>query len=365
MTREDDGDGIEGSIIASMSAPVKKTRIAVIDSLRGCLLILMALDHLGGFWSHTMYERFGFFSAAEGFFFLSGLVATQVALGKDTPGAWFRKRALTIWSWHMLSVFAVGLLVVLLANYGWHQLPGFAVVQADPIKALPAMAVLLHLPDFLDVLPLYVLLMLVASGLIPLLIQRIHSKRKVAWSLWGISTVIWGIAQFQVWGMLRTLLPSWMQVGAFDPLAWQWIFFSGAALALLAPTMNKWKWHWGAILGMGAILGLLWKNNLLGVSVPDRDHFWASRHELGPLRILSFACFAGVVSILAKRWPNGLTFRFTTLLGRHSLYVFVWHLPLVYLWLFRPRHFGEIAGIILPVLLVLSMAIPALWREKK
>jgi peptidoglycan/LPS O-acetylase OafA/YrhL len=67
-------------------------RITALDSIRGILLAWMAIDHWGGPISAQLYQRLGFWTAAEGFFFISGYVATQVALGKPDPQRWFLQR---------------------------------------------------------------------------------------------------------------------------------------------------------------------------------------------------------------------------------------------------------------------------------
>jgi len=46
-----------------------------IDTLRGMLLIIMTVDHLGGWLTVITGQSLGYVSAAEGFIFLSGFVS--------------------------------------------------------------------------------------------------------------------------------------------------------------------------------------------------------------------------------------------------------------------------------------------------
>ena len=49
-----------------------------LDTLRGLMLVMITINHLGSPLSLYTYQPFGFYSAAEGFVFLSGVVAGLV-----------------------------------------------------------------------------------------------------------------------------------------------------------------------------------------------------------------------------------------------------------------------------------------------
>lgn len=337
-------------------------RIPALDSLRGFFLILMTLDHLGGPIAQTLYGAFGFVSAAEGFFFLSGFVAIQVCLRRKSPSEWLLLRARKIWFWHILSVLALSLLVASCSTLGWKLLPGTNLLFSNPFSYFLSTASLVHLPDYLDVLPLYVMLMLLASVAIPAI--RI-TKQPVLVLLAG-STLGWGLAQIGLWNILRSPLPTWAKLGAFDPLAWQWVFFAGAALAMVTQRENPW-WKHRLVLPVSALLiGLFfcWKHACLGLPVFSETQFWNSRSSLGPLRIANTLAWVLFFTSLIHKFPKWVDWRFPAFLGRHSLYVFTFHLPLVYLWQFRSFSTGATLAILVPLLLVISLAIPALFHEK-
>jgi len=49
-----------------------------VDSIRGLLLILIAINHFGGWVAGVIWEPIGFVSDAEGFIFISGFVLSIV-----------------------------------------------------------------------------------------------------------------------------------------------------------------------------------------------------------------------------------------------------------------------------------------------
>jgi hypothetical protein len=78
-------------------------RSVLIDFLRGLCLVLMTVDHLPVSLAKFTWQTFGFISAAEGFVFLSGLVAGlvygRVAITKGVAAVRQRalRRALTLY----------------------------------------------------------------------------------------------------------------------------------------------------------------------------------------------------------------------------------------------------------------------------
>jgi hypothetical protein len=345
-----------------------KARTPVFDSIRGMLLILMTLDHLGGPIAGVLYGRLGFFSAAEGFFFLSGFIATRVALNKPDPARWFRARAFTIWSWHILSVLAVSFLVLVFHAQGFAPMPGLERLSEQPLPILAGAVAMIHLPDYLDVLPLYVLLMFFGN-LVLLACLKLHAS-KARWLILGGSIALWGLGTAGLWSHVRSTLPSWMHPGTFDPLCWQLVFTAGALLASFlhdkhqqgeaSPSISRRTF---LLATVASLVFLAWKNSWLPLPIFGDDGLLASRSHLGILRIISFSAIAVVATYLLTHHPAWLTFRFSTLLGRHSLQVFTWHIPLVYLWLSRPWHGPTFLVIAVPLAIVASLSIPALIRE--
>jgi hypothetical protein len=100
-------------------------RIFQIDALRGLMLVSMGVNHMlrqpafasVSYLQEYTYEPLGFFSAAEGFFFLSGLIA-GIVYGKPILNGDFRtsksralKRAREIYVVNMTAFCSDGVLI--------------------------------------------------------------------------------------------------------------------------------------------------------------------------------------------------------------------------------------------------------------
>ncbi len=77
------------------------------DSLRGLMLVCMTVNHLPSSLRAFTDESLGIFSSAEGFVFLSGMLAGLVytrRLRRDGPGGLHQavvQRATRIYAWHV------------------------------------------------------------------------------------------------------------------------------------------------------------------------------------------------------------------------------------------------------------------------
>ncbi len=343
------------------------SRVTALDSIRGLLLVWMAIDHWGGPISAQLYQRLGFWTAAEGFFFISGYVATQVALERPDPRDWFLRRSRLVWKWHIVALSLMAALSLSLPVFGWTPLPGMA--GSAPLRDLLGSSILFHQPDYLDVLPLYVLLLLGAGLCVPALVRRAPAHAS-AWVL-GCSLLLWLAGQCGARASIRALfLPDWMRMGLFDPLGWQLIFFAGVSLALLrreGGIVYDARWRIAVRIALPlALLFLCWRNGVFGLEPLPDESLLTSRAGLGPLRLTSFGVAVVLVAETIRRWPRALDWAPTRFLGQHSLTVFSLHLPLTYLWCFRPAEGPWIARVVVPLLMVgclfLVAAAHARWK---
>ena len=293
----------------------------------------MTLDHFGRPISYYLYQCFGFFSAAEGFFFLSGfvgMIAATSKAAKDPSQGWMRRRAVRIWVYHMLTMAVLSALALLCIP---GLVPYFKALFEHPLQASFWGSLLVYTPMWLDVLPLYVIFLLVGSFVFPLLVKA-KSARTVL-LLWLPSLVLWIAAQFDLRGAVNSLLPAWIHHGTFDPFGWQFAYFTGAA---------TYAW-WCRAKAAGAarivnaatpvllavfVFCFLWSHQF--IEIPSPSDFWVSREHLGIFRFFNFYVFMLLVCWVVRVRQGLLDFRPLNTVGRHSLDVYTAHIVLIYMW---------------------------------
>ncbi len=362
------------SLVAAGSLGDARTgREPLLDLLRGFFLVLMTVDHLDGVLSKYCYEAFGFVTAAEGFVVLSGVVSARVygrMLARDPArfGRAVTRRVALLYAAHAVLVTFVAVSV-------WGRAhppnPGdpYAPFAYEPVEYFAKALSFRFQPYLLDVLPMYVLFV---AGL-PVLLRWIERSR---------TTVL--MSSLGLWGLSFVLdAKTWVEgSGLFVFPSWQLLFVGGALLANLSDRVLR-----GIVgsrlvalvalsivgFGLGCRYGIIdW-----GARVP----WLLDRSLLGPFRLLTVLAYAALIARYRGRLRTGLRSKWVEHLGKHSLYVFVWHLPVV-LWC-KPRGVMRLAATSLGVpeigqlevaldiavtgLCVASLSIPALlhaqWRS--
>jgi hypothetical protein len=311
---------------------VTRSRDVRLDALRGLLLILMAGVHVPTPVSHILQEPFGFMSEAEGFIFLSACLAGltygrtygQADWSTMSRRAW--KRAGQIYGIHLAVVLPVVLAAWIFAGWVAPLANHFHDFLVHPWGALALAPLLLHQPPLFDILPLYIVFL----GVTPLLLAMV---RRCGWGmvLW-FSALGWLAVQFKHGGHLTGDPSRWLPLrwGAFDLPAWQFVWVSGLALGESAsrrPILTgNWRFALAAVSAPIVLVGLLARHGFLSFN-PD-CFLWMDKWMLGPLRLLNFAAWAGLLLAWNPRVP-ARPLAPLALLGRHSLAVFAFHLPLV------------------------------------
>ena len=323
-------------------------RIVALDFLRGVMLLMMMVDHafFMGFTQWTaarewLYGFFGYVTAAEGFYFLSGLVCSLVFQRGFLPDgvprtAMIWRRARTIWFWHLVTV------VVAFLSVSLHAADRTAILTANPyltrflahpLGVLFLGPVFLARPPFLDILPLYVHYLAAA----PLFLRWFATGR--ARLAWLVTCLLWGVGQFGLWNAAfvaaRRIWPELpLDAGYFDPCAWLLPFVLGLAIGGL--------WQQGALAPIRAAGAAFLPLSLLACGF-----FWAHHHglvpgvppfpaaltdigRLGVIRIVNLVCVITTVGLLIGWFPGGFSAGPVVFLGRHSLHVFVWQVGLLY-----------------------------------
>jgi hypothetical protein len=216
----------------------KSRRIPELDSLRGFLLVWMTLTHLPTRASQYSNQMLGYFSAAEGFILLAAVLTGQLHRheteehGIGAARGKLLHRALRIYKYH-LALLGVAFGLCGIAAVYLHRVPLQYLLDFylhKPLVALAAAPLLLYNPPLLDILPMYIVFML----LTPLLLW---AARKRGWApVLGASAIVWLVAQFNLRGWLYAIAAHFgfpiplNETGAFDIFGWQFLWTSGLAL---------------------------------------------------------------------------------------------------------------------------------------
>ena len=222
------------SLKALASLP-KLERRPEIDALRGLFLVWMTLTHLPTHFSDFVNQPFGFVSSAEGFVFLSALLVARLYIRKAAEDeaalrAKLWKRALKIYGYHVIllalaftiaAAFAVTTHRAALSNLLDFYL-------AHPVTAIVGSLLLIYCPPLLDILPMYVIFLLLSPYILAFAARR-------GWKpLLTLSTVVWLLAQFGLRTWVHDLVVRvthlhipLQETGAFNLFAWQLIWLLG------------------------------------------------------------------------------------------------------------------------------------------
>ena len=346
-------------------------RLWQIDALRGLMLVLMTLTHLPTRLASPMGQPFGFVSAAEGFVLLSGFMAGLVYAGRERREgetqmrSAFYRRVLKIYLCQAALLLFLFSVVAVIAVVGQEEaITGLMKYYLhEPLHALVGSLLLVYTPPLLDILPLYVLFMLFSPVLL------LHGLRNGWGAILAVSVVLWLGAQFMLGGWLYEAAASATplsipleQTGAFDVLAWQFLWVMGLWLGAersaqpAKPPLVFPRWMLRTAIAVAAI-GFVWRHAVGQVPFPDHAslNILFDKWQLAPLRVLNlFALLVLAIHYapwLARHLPRP---RWLETMGAASLPVFLTHLvaALLALALFGAPSPGRSWGIDLLILVV-------------
>lgn len=349
-------------------------RIHALDTLRGLMLVIMAVDHLDlyGPVYRITYETFGFVSAAEGFVLLSGIVAGVVYGGyAQTPGRLgtaVRRRLAMLWRYHLVIV--AGLFVAWLLG----------VTEGGPGGAVEAVmrglggALLLNQEAPLDILPLYLLFV----AILPFVLLGFRRGRAalvlaVAAGCWLLDQLLTPLDGYPVTirFTMAGISVAW-QPNHFHLLAWTLLFVVGVwagwrvrhgAAGLPRPVPARWVVAAAVVAGVCLAL----RHGIL-VAELSRQELAVAGVNLGWLRLVNVAAVALLMTAAAQRWPQLFRRPWLERLGRHALLVFTWQTLLqIYLasWYAEAAaRWGPEARLAILAAAAASLALPAIWRER-
>ncbi|WP_185984603.1 OpgC family protein [Aureimonas mangrovi] len=380
-------------------------RLDVLDGMRGYFLVFMMLNHLsfaGGYLLVKInHGELGYVQDAQGFVFLSGLLIGMVYAGHmakrgyEAGSVKVRKRALELYRWAMFCVLAIIALGFVLPRSGVFWEPWLWRLGDDPALLFGAAATLLYQPTYMDILPQYIVYLLVSPPLIWLCVTG-------RWRMVALgSALLWMAVQFGLHLPLRDAIHAGMQAlhpdlalrAHFNVLAWQAIFMSGLVIGALTATKEiDWdeamspKRPEFAVAALAIVLFFMaWRVAFTWGLVPEimaqRFGTLDIRGEFSLVYLLNFAALGYLVAWTLIAGPRSesavvrkiaavpraiFTLPFLRLIGRHSLQVYVWHVIAIYVLKAVDYHhgpFSETNKTLIALAAIASLAVPALWRE--
>jgi hypothetical protein len=310
-----------------------------LDTMRGLMLVWIALAHLPTAASAWVNQPFGFVSAAEGFIFLSALFTGRIYFRMaehDGYVAMTRKlsgRTLRLYGYHALLLAFAFLVAVPIAvrgdRPGVHNLLDFY-FMAGAKQAVTEAALLVYRPPLLDILPMYIIFLAMTAVALPL-------ARRIGWKpiLW-VSFAFWGLAQFGIRNAAHTFSSRYIpmriplnEMGAFDLWAWQFLWFVGVWLGVRWGQENlpieAWAKRGAVYAAVIASLFFVIRHAIDHGLEMGAGAFLIDKWHLGLLRLLDFAAVAGLL-VLWQRALKPLTVWPLVMMGQSSLQVFCVHL---------------------------------------
>jgi hypothetical protein len=308
-----------------------------VDFARGLALWMIFVNHApdNALRSFTL-QRFTMCDAADVFVFLAGYTAGLVyGRAMDREG-WGRaagaalRRAWVVYAAHLMTLLLLAALVGRFGTAVHVEAMRLAPLVAQPLEALWQALLLRFQPVTVDILPIYVALLALVAAALPLL-RRPALLLLLALACWAAAL----LAGYNP--------PTWPTGGWFlNPLAWQLLFVTGAALGYV-PTGGPPRsvpWNRSLLLACVALLvslrplqALHGRPHLLAALPEVFAQAVSALPELGPadktfqhpLRVLSFLALAYVAGHLVPREAGWLRRRRATplvLMGQHGLPVF-------------------------------------------
>jgi hypothetical protein len=327
--------------ISLATQPKARVRDPRLDFFRGVGMFIILVAHMPeNLWAQWIPARFGFSDAADLFVFCSGMASAIAFGGAFAARGWLMGTARIlhrVWQvyWAHIGSFVVVVSLAIVADRwtGTHFYtsermgldPFFADVQGNFAR----LATLTYIPDWFDILPMYLLLL----AMIPIVMALATMNR---WLAAAFVLALWVSAN--VFGVNLVADPATGRLWYFNPLGWALIFFTGfgfmrgwlptppvdkrliiaaivLVVALIPPSCQltfACDGGWGASIGLDGAYRTLAE--------------WNSKTNYGPLRYLHFLATAYLAWIAVGEGGRRLTGPFIELMrrvGQQTLPVFL------------------------------------------
>lgn len=307
-----------------------------LDLFRGLALWFIFVDHVpANVASWLTVRNYGFSDATEIFVFISGYTAVIAYARMMERDGWIRAAARIYRRVWQLYVAHILLFVAFTAQIVWvsiaRDMPSLIEemelmgLGQNPYQAILEAALLKFRPVNLDVLPLYIVLLAVFPFVLPAIVR------------WPLGVIAVSLALYAATCRYNWNLPAYPddKVWYFNPMAWQVVFYVGAAMAMLGPQLarlDRFRRPLSVLavlyLLFAAFIALSWHYNPLQELTPA----WVSRliypidkTNIDILRFLHFLALAWLVRRLVPADAAFLRWRVFEPLrrcGEQSLLIF-------------------------------------------
>lgn len=308
---------------------VRPPRDQRLDVLRGWMQLSIFVSHVvGTSLAWGIHAAWGLSDSSEMFVLLSGFTLGSVfslKLARSGPMEAQRDmlaRSFRLYRTHLTVFFMFAAMVIAadmfvpmpfaVDRFGWRFLVDM------PWAALPAAASMLYQPDFMGILPVFVVGMLLLG---PFLLA---ATRFGTWAL--LPSFLLYLATYAGWIATPALGGSMI---AFDPLAWQFLYLLGAWMgrrALYRQPLPRAPWILVVTAGI-VLVGFAARLVEHGFVEGPAVAAWALQHKevLAPTRLIHALSLAYLVAVLVPRqadWMETMMGRAMASIGRHSLRIF-------------------------------------------
>jgi hypothetical protein len=303
-----------------------------VDFFRGLALWWIYTDHIpGDVLAQFSLQNFAMCDATEVFVLLAGYGAgLAYGLEMDRQG-YLYAAADTLrrtWTLYVAHIFLFVLFTAQVAysatalDRGYYlDEAGLDILADQPYRALLEALLLRFQPSLLNILPLYVMLLLIFSLALPLLRRR--------WLLLSLSFAVYAISRLAGFNLHGWTGEDWY----FDPFAWQFLFMIGAVLSYAPPHWPRIRWPFdvASVVVLAAGIIVIWVIDThppilaLMPRLVIRYIITEDKTGLHPFRLLSILALTWLVArsvAFSAAWLRARAAGPLVLLGQNSLPVF-------------------------------------------
>ena len=318
---------------AAVPSPSRDLRL---DFFRGLALMFIFIDHIPeNILSYFTLQAVQFYDAAEVFIFISGYTAALVYGRTLATQGWFfaasqfLRRAWQLYVAHIflfvIFIAEVSYTVTTFNNPMYNDEMRVGDFLGEPHVAIVKALLLEFQPTFLDILPLYILLLVIFPAI--LFGLRLHP----------LTVLIPSFLLYVVVQLTNQSVPAYPEghVWYFNPLAWQFLFTAGAALGMgeigVQPSARRGRTLLpvaGVVAAVGFVIKLSWTIHGVWDEFPGlflRELWPVNKTNLAAVRLVPFFATLVVVAVLVR--PDAMFLRSRALrplirCGQQSLEIF-------------------------------------------